>query len=152
MHHRTQSRPRAGSSPIWLAAVLGAVLSFVASGAYAGVPQGDSQWKGQYGYNDARAPVPFSWSLSIAGDKLKGKSSEPATFGDGSVSTLTGNLAGTIAGTHVSIIKTYDGSGGVGHSVRYSGDVSADGREITGNWQIDQSTGPFSVDLVGANQ
>ncbi len=134
-----------------LAAAFGILLCVAATGASAGTPPlGKSEWHGQYGYNDARTPVPFSWSLFVTKGELDGHSTEPATFGDGSVSNLTANLTGTIVGNRASIIKTYDGKGGVSHSVRYSGKFSADGKELTGTWTVDDISGPFSVDLVSA--
>jgi hypothetical protein len=148
MDRLVQAGPRTGRWPTWSAVVLGIAIALMASDVHAGVPQGNSKWQGQYGYNDARTPVPFSWTLVISGSKLEGKSTEPATFGNGSASNLTANLVGTIVGKHVSLIKTYDGSSGVTHSVRYTGDFSANGKEIAGNWTIDNITGPFSADLV----
>jgi hypothetical protein len=39
-------------------------------------------------------------------------------------------------GRHVDFIKTYDGTGGARHSVRYSGVVDNEGNEIHGRWHI----------------
>lgn len=138
-------RPYAG-----LAALSGIALFIFATAAVAGAPQGRSEWSGQYGYSDGRGSVPFYWVLNISGGGVTGGSSEPATFGDGSSNILTAQLSGSVSGNSISIVKTYDGSGGQTHSVQYSGSLSADGRSISGSWSLSGASGPFSANLDSA--
>jgi hypothetical protein len=45
----------------------------------------------------------------------------------------------------VTFTKTYDGTGGVSHSVRYEGRINAEGDTITGVWRINQQEGRFEM-------
>jgi WD40 repeat protein len=114
-----------------------------------------SEWQGEYGYAPALklAPVPFTWVLHFKGQAITGREDEVNTFGDKSAPKLFADLAGTISGTSVSIKKTYNGTGGVNHSVQYQGTIGPDGRSMSGNWTIvttsGTTTGPFSVTATG---
>jgi hypothetical protein len=70
---------------------------------------------------------------------------EVNTFGDTSKNLfLTSTIEGTVSGRNVVLVKQYDGSGGVSHSVRYSGAVSPNGRTIKGKYDAgDGATGAF---------
>ena len=48
-------------------------------------------------------------------------------------------------GRLITINKTYDGTGGVSHSVIYSGTVSVDMRSITGRWAVNNARGNFTM-------
>jgi hypothetical protein len=47
------------------------------------------------------------------------------------------------AGQLITIVKTYDGTGGVSHSVLYTGTVSPDLHTIYGRWAIKSVRGDF---------
>lgn len=102
-------------------------------------------WNGSYSYPDGRSSVPFTFYFES--NVCRGRSEEPNTFGNRSASKLYGNLqcaTNTISpGQSISIKKTYDGTGGVSHSLDYTGIVSADLRQISGQWVIGGSRGPF---------
>jgi hypothetical protein len=106
-----------------------------------------TQWQGQYFYpsGDKRSPVPFAMSLQVSGGALSGRTAEPATFGNGSSSQLFANLRGNVSGNRIAFTKTYDGTGGVSHSVQYQGTISPDGRSMSGNWSIGDFGGTFSA-------
>jgi WD40 repeat protein len=114
-----------------------------------------SEWQGEYGYAPALKlpPVPFTWVLHLKGQAITGREDEVNTFGDKSAPKLGANLVGTISASNVSIKKTYNGTGGVNHSVQYQGTISPDGRSMSGNWTIvttsGTTTGPFSVTATG---
>jgi hypothetical protein len=82
-------------------------------------------------------------------DACRGRSEEPNTFGDKSASKLYGNLVCDSLfvrpGEKILISKTYDGTGGVSHTVTYTGIISADLSEIAGEWSIGQTRGAFNI-------
>jgi hypothetical protein len=105
-------------------------------------------WNGYYYYpNNKQPPVNFLFSFAAAG--CSGRSSEPNTFGAKSASHLFANLScadGTLhPGQTIVITKTYDGTGGVSHSVIYSGTVSQDMRSISGGWAVNDLRGTFTM-------
>jgi hypothetical protein len=105
------------------------------------------EWEGKYYYptGDKRAPVPFRLSLQIDRDSLSGQMSEPATFGNGSSPELYADISGHISGTAVAFTKTYDGTGGVNHSVEYLGTIAATGSSMSGSWHVGDFGGAFSA-------
>lgn len=107
-----------------------------------------TQWQGAYSYTDKRPPVPFSLQLQQNQGSIRGRTTEPATFGNGSSANLYANIAGVVSGSSISFTKTYDGTGGVSHSVSYSGSISADGRTMSGTWRIGNLSGPFQATAV----
>lgn len=114
--------------------------------------QGDSQWSGQYFYPDSdkpRAPVAFTLTLRVSADgSFSGRTEEPNTFGKQPAPRLYATVRGAINGSGVQFTKTYDGTGGVSHSVAYSGNVSSDGSSMSGSWRIKDYSGAFNLRLV----
>jgi hypothetical protein len=95
-------------------------------------------WNGTYFYPSAQKPVPFIFSFDANG--CAGRSEEPNTFGNKSAAKLYANLSCSVGalspGQTITITKTYDGTGGVSHTVMYTGTVSADLNQISGQWAI----------------
>ena len=115
-----------------------------ATGTIAGV------WNGTYYYpnaNNKQLPVNFIFLFEPGG--CGGRSEEMNTFADKRVPKLFANLSCADATLHpgqvITIKKTYDGTGGVSHSVVYTGTVSPDMRSIAGQWAINNARGPFSM-------
>ena len=104
------------------------------------------RWNGTYSYANGKAVV-FSFTFAATG--CSGSGEELNTFGDKSVPKLYANLACSVAtlspGQQITITKTYDGTGGVSHSVTYAGTVSADLRTISGQWSINATRGEFMM-------
>lgn len=124
--------------------VAGAVLAFCAS---AEAKDLSGLWTGTYGY-DAATPrnVNFTAKLRFEDDDFSGTTSEPNTFGAKSAKRLTASIVGIVGPSGaVNFTKTYDGSGGVSHSVDYAGYLEANGRCISGNWHIGDTGGPFRM-------
>ncbi|NQD35579.1 hypothetical protein HPT27_01005 [Permianibacter sp. IMCC34836] len=93
--------------------------------------------------------VGFSVVLESQGDAISGRLIEVQTFGGEPATGLGAALSGTMTNDVVSLIKKYDGSGGVNHSVHlqlsYSeGDPTSDdlvdGDMLDGEWFIDAKT------------
>lgn len=134
-----------------LGVVLAGFASLTGTAAAASL-EGDSQWSGQYSYPSSdkpRAPVPFTLTLRVSADgSLSGRTEEPNTFGDKSASKLYGTVRGNISGSGLQFTKTYDGTGGVSHSVVYNGNLSSDGSNVSGSWRIKDFSGAFNLRLV----
>lgn len=92
-------------------------------------------WTGRYMYGGENGVV-FRMKISASGDRFQGRTCEVATFGDGSSPNLYANIVGTVTGGIVRFKKTYDGTGGVSHSVDYVGLMTSDGRSVAGTWII----------------
>ena len=108
------------------------------------------EWRGNYSYPDGKQSVPFTLTLSGSQGSVTGRTTEPNTFGNKSASQLFGNVRGSINGSSVSFTKTYDGTGGVNHSVEYRGTIS--GNAMSGRWTIGSTSGAFSATLAGGSQ
>lgn len=116
-----------------------------ATGSIAGV------WSGVYYYpntnNKQQPPVNFVFSFTATG--CDGRGEEPNTFGNKSAPKLFAILScadGVLRpGQTITIKKTYDGTGGVSHSVTYTGTVSPDLRTISGQWAINNFKGTFTM-------
>ncbi len=108
-------------------------------------------WSGHYFYpNNSNPPVPFELRVtSTQGVTFRGRTSEPNTFGDPGVRALYADVVGSV-GLYSSIRfeKTYDGTGGVDHSVNYAGTLDAAGQRIEGSWSIGNTGGRFEMQRV----
>lgn len=93
-------------------------------------------WQGLYSYPVLLAPNPFTAILIQSGAGVSGTIHEPCMTGPARGTTLYAMLSGTRAGSDVSFIKTYDGTAGWRHTVKYRGKLSPDGTEIEGRWRI----------------
>jgi hypothetical protein len=105
-----------------------------ASGAYCG----------RYTYESTGAQsVPFNLNVRRRGAEISGVTREPNTFGDPDAKTLGASIVGRVERDVVRFRKTYDGSGGVAHSVDYVGRLK--GGAVRGEWNIGGVTGPFEM-------
>lgn len=96
----------------------------------------NGEWIGRYLYGDRNEQVNFFASLRAEGGGFRGWIVEPNTFGATNARYLSANVTGTISPDgQVEFVKTYDGTGGQTHSVRYRGQMGADGA-IRGQWTI----------------
>jgi len=101
-------------------------------------------YEGTYFYaRNTAAPVPFTLDLQVNGTSVWGRTSEPATFGDGSSAYLYANISGTISGLNISFVKTYDGTGGPRHSVQYQRTLTSALSSMSGRWQVGSNEGSF---------
>jgi uncharacterized caspase-like protein len=105
-------------------------------------------WTGTYYYATSNQP-PVNFTVSFGPNGCSGRSEEPNTFGNKSAPKLFANLTcsdpALVPGRLITINKTYDGTGGVSHSVIYSGTVSVDMRSITGRWAVNNARGNFTM-------
>ncbi|MET0604991.1 MAG: hypothetical protein ABWZ80_00920 [Beijerinckiaceae bacterium] len=92
-------------------------------------------WTGLYSYQSGQS-VPFSASLIETACSFSGGASESCVVGDGSRQTLFSTFSGRRRGLSLFFVKTYDGTAGWRHSVRYEGALDADAAEIEGRWTI----------------
>jgi hypothetical protein len=105
----------------------------------------DGSWTGEYGYDvpGRRGNVPFNATLNETEGALSGLIDEPNTFGHPSAPRLFASLDGTRNGNAIRFIKTYNGAGGVRHSVLYQGEANAALTRIDGMWTVSWLKGPF---------
>lgn len=106
-------------------------------------------WKGRYFYGPKSKleSVPFEIRMRQSGEKITGLVIEPNTFGDSSAKELRASLQGNLdKNGELNFIKTYDGSGGASHSVRYKGKLEES--SVKGTWHIGKSEGRFEMQLT----
>ena len=120
------------------ALTIGAIASLAERAATrgAGSPLTGS-WKGRYEYPDGRAGVDFTQDLTFSQGLITGYLSEPNTFGDKTSQNLYATLSGAVSGGEIEWLKTYDGTAGVSHSVKYHGKLDRKADKIVGEWQIE---------------
>jgi hypothetical protein len=100
-------------------------------------------WQGTYYYPKAtkQPPVDFTAAFTCENEEITGKITEANTFGNSSTSKLYSDIDKiTLDGKKLRFIKTYNGKGGVKHSVLYSGDLLSS-EYISGEWKIHQDDG-----------
>jgi hypothetical protein len=104
----------------------------------------EGTWQGVY-VNNAE-PTRFTAAFRSAGGRFSGSIVEPNGISRAPFylySDVVGRFE--IDGRTVSFVKTYNGVGGLSHSVLYQGVVSDDGRQIAGTWSIGAVSGPFEM-------
>jgi len=101
-------------------------------------------WSGRYEYPDGRPGVDFTMNLVFSQGTIAGSVVEPNTFGDSTSNNLYANFTGAVNGDDIRWLKTYDGTGGVSHSVTYEGTLDRAGKSIAGRWTSGAS-GTFTL-------
>ena len=108
-------------------------------------------WRGRYFYPrpvKGVKSVEFEMDLTFSQGRVSGFVTEPNTFGRKTSANLYANFTGAVTGNHVEWTKTYDGTAGVKHSVRYVGAIDRSRRKISGKWIIKKNwSGKFSIAL-----
>ncbi|MDI1286517.1 MAG: hypothetical protein PSV46_19175 [Reyranella sp.] len=107
-------------------------------------------WNGLYFYPGYGEPVTFVAILIDAGTRFSGSVHEYEGIISEKRILLYATLQGQRDGTAVSFIKTYDGTGGWEHSVRYEGALNDAATEIEGRWYVDGVVGTFLMTRAGA--
>lgn len=93
------------------------------------------RWQGIYNYPDGHVAVAFTADLIDGGDKLGGSITENDAHTDGRA--LLAQIDGARSGSMVTFTKFYEDADPEGYdAVAYSGTVSGDGDEISGEWTI----------------
>lgn len=100
-------------------------------------------WQGVYFASGV--VTPFNAFLVDDNGVVTGSMTEPNGFGDETTAFLLSDLAGTVRNGRVTFEKTYNGVGGVTHTLRYQGQVSRDGRRITGTWTLEGASDRFEM-------
>lgn len=108
-------------------------------------------WSGRYYYPrpiNGITSVEFEMDLTFSQGRITGFVSEPNTFGNRTSAKLYATFDGTVSGNQVEWTKTYDGTGGVNHSVIYRGTIDRQARRIEGRWIIRSDwSGDFNIEL-----
>lgn len=104
------------------------------------------EWQGAYLSSDGADVNTFTVTWTQIGSRVTGSVIELNAFGDQSAAIFpTSTVIGSIDGNNVLFTKTYDGSGGVSHSVVYRGEIQPGGRRVRGVFQADAATGTFEM-------
>jgi hypothetical protein len=107
-------------------------------------------WQGLYSYPSGREPVAFSAELRESGGWIEGGVREVGQSGEAAGLELNSTLQGRRTGRSVTFLKLYDGSFRRYDTVRYEGEVSDDGAEISGAWTVPGSwSGSFLMIRTG---
>jgi hypothetical protein len=93
-------------------------------------------WHGLYSYPRYFEPVYFVATLVSFGSGFSGTTHEALIGARGAPLKAFATVDGAREGDYVSFLKSYDGSGGMRHSVNYGGTLRADENEIDGAWSI----------------
>jgi hypothetical protein len=122
-----------------LALVL-ALLAPVAALA-AEVDKFNGTWSGAYRNWTEGGLVPFEITIRVGTPisdyaDISGTIAEPATFGNKEQPWLRATIAGQVKRDNIEFVKTYDGTGGVNHSVNYKGTLDRDNGLIFGRYTI----------------
>lgn len=108
-------------------------------------------WSGRYfGSGGRKSSNNFQMTLSVADGECHGNIEEPNTFGkptsDKLFATVRNCSLSLEQGDYVfSMLKTYDGTAGVSHSVEYIGVFYPEHFTVVGNWRIGGATGEFDM-------
>jgi len=102
-------------------------------------------WSGVY--SEAGRETRFDLEFQSAGNgRFTGHASEPDIYGLINGQNYSAELSGEArAGGAVSFTKTYGGAGGFLRTVRYDGQLSADGGSVSGTWDTGALRGPFRM-------
>ena len=110
-------------------------------------------WNGLFSCPRLRDPTQFVAILIQSGASFSGTTHEPCPTEQIPGGVLYATLQGQRSGTAVAFIKTYDGTGGWTHSVKYEGTLSDDGTEIEGRWHVPRVwSGRFLMVRSGAKE
>jgi hypothetical protein len=105
-----------------LALVLSGLFAVLQTAVAADIP---TSWNGGYEYGNGQDAVLFQLDISMSGTSMSGSIVELQTFGEDIDDGLLGaNVSGAIDGNSVRFTKVYDGSGGVSHTVVYTGTLA----------------------------
>lgn len=107
-------------------------------------------WNGLYFYPGYPEPVSFVALLIDVGSHFSGSIHEYEGIVSERRILLYATVDGEREGSHVSFLKTYDGTGGWKHTVAYDGTLNGDATEIAGQWHIGGVSGQFIMTRAGA--
>ncbi len=109
-------------------------------------------WNGLYFYPGYPEAVTFVALLIDVGSRFAGSIHEYEGIVSEQRILLYATVDGRHDGTHVSFLKTYDGTGGWKHTVDYDGTLNGDATEIAGQWHVGGVSGGFIMTRAGATE
>jgi hypothetical protein len=126
-------------------AIVAAVTLAVTSSALAqGANALTGVWQGAFWGGNQQTTVFTATLNDEPGPGFSGSIVEGNVFGERGTPFLLSTVTGRTNGDVVSFSKTYDGTAGATHTVRYEGRMQSS-RRITGTWTIDGNSGNFEL-------
>lgn len=109
-------------------------------------PSLSGDWAGEY-WGPAATRTPFVVTIREADGAFRGSLAERNTFARGAGDRLYADISGGLdEDGRLAFTKTYDGTGGVSHSVQYEGRANAARDVIVGTWRVQGNTGEFRME------
>lgn len=123
-----------------------AALSFASVGAALAQSADDlsGRWLGAYWGGGNQATTFDATIVDPEGPEFSGTMVETNTLSAEQVAFLLSRFEGVVEGKSVRFTKTYDGTGGLSHSVSYEGEMESP-RRIVGTWRIGETVGQFEL-------
>ena len=94
------------------------------------------RWKGIFNYPYRYPPTHFDAEIREHQGAFDGETHERGTALRDVAKELSAFISGVRQGRSVSFVKSYDAMSKARSAVRYDGQLSGDGNEITGTWHI----------------
>jgi len=102
-------------------------------------------WQGAYWSGEGAATLfQVTFDDGAPGGDFTASVIEPNTFGNNTAHFLQATVQGSVSDGRLSMLKTYDGTGGVSHAVAYNGVVLSE-RRIVGIWNVQGGSGQFEI-------
>jgi hypothetical protein len=102
-------------------------------------------WQGAFwGAQTEATGFQVTFDDGAPGGDFAGSAVEANTFGDSTTRFLQATLQGNVRAGRFSMLKTYDGVGGVSHAVTYTGTLVSE-RRIVGTWSVEGASGQFEI-------
>lgn len=94
------------------------------------------RWSGIFNYPHTAPPTAFEADIQDAGGAITGTIHEPNLYSNPPGALIAAMIDGRRQGAVLTFSKFYDSSEGYCDMVVYAGAISADGLEISGQWDI----------------
>ena len=124
-------------------------LTFTCAATVASAMEEGQVWQGAYHYPNAPSVQFVFFVTGATSANFEGVIVENNTLGNPNAPLLYGNVYGQVNRDGISFDKTYDGTGGVTHTVRYVGTLGQGYDNFNGTWTTGGASGNFEMQLRG---
>ena len=124
-------------------------LAFACIGTAALAIEEGQIWQGAYHYPNAPSVQFVFFVTGATSAQFEGVIVENNTLGNPNAPLLYGNVYGQVNRDGIAFEKTYDGTGGVSHTLQYTGVLGQGYDRFSGTWTNGTNTGTFEMQLRG---